>query len=175
MEEVIARNKDPIKDQLMHVSKRLERIQKETADCVEAEKRGRSLVILGISEPDRGLKLMSKQMELERKVCDIPDALSLDCVPVEIYRLGKLANAHRLLAMRLSRIFVRRSMTADEHRLEFKLRQEARDRNYGLGRREWLVYRGELEQVSELPAKPGKRTSPVVFSSKMRPPLPRSS
>ncbi|KIH62196.1 hypothetical protein ANCDUO_07523 [Ancylostoma duodenale] len=87
MEEVIARNKDPIKDQLMHVSKRLERIQKETADCVEAEKRGRSLVILGISEPDRGLKLMSKQMELERKVCDIPDALTLDCVPVEIYRL----------------------------------------------------------------------------------------
>ncbi|KAL6742022.1 hypothetical protein Aduo_015222 [Ancylostoma duodenale] len=69
MEEVIARNKDPIIDQLMHalLNKLLERIQKETVDYVEAEKRGRSLVISGNSEPDSGLKLISKQMDLEKK------------------------------------------------------------------------------------------------------------
>ncbi|KIH68579.1 hypothetical protein ANCDUO_01081 [Ancylostoma duodenale] len=91
MQAVIARNNDPIIDQMMRalLSKYRERTTKDIADYVEAEKRGRSLLISGIDESTASQPLKSRQTDLEKKVCNILDALDVDCTPVEVYRLGK--------------------------------------------------------------------------------------
>ncbi|KIH44879.1 hypothetical protein ANCDUO_25088, partial [Ancylostoma duodenale] len=71
------------------LSKQQERIKKEVADYIDAEKRGRSLVISGIDEPSASLPLKNRQADLEEKICNILDALDVDCAPTEVYRLGK--------------------------------------------------------------------------------------
>lgn len=42
-------------------------------------------------------------------------------------------------------------MTLEERKREFELRQECRERNRDLKTRAWVVYRGELRQVQDLP------------------------
>ncbi|EYC42778.1 hypothetical protein Y032_0519g2842 [Ancylostoma ceylanicum] len=56
---LIARNKDPEIDQLLQVllSKKQDKIKQEVADYIDAEKRGRSLVIAGIDESNASLPL----------------------------------------------------------------------------------------------------------------------
>ena len=48
-------------------------------------------------------------------------------------------------------VFVRKSMTPDELRRDSELRKEAFERNKGKQAREWVVYRGELRRVADLP------------------------
>ncbi|KHJ89207.1 hypothetical protein OESDEN_10975 [Oesophagostomum dentatum] len=65
-----------------------------------------------------------------------------------------LANARRLRTSKYSSVYVRRSMTPDERRLDFELRQQAKERNNKAGRRLWVVYRGGLKDVRDLAQPP---------------------
>ncbi|EYB87536.1 hypothetical protein Y032_0261g561 [Ancylostoma ceylanicum] len=118
---------------------------------------------------------MERQAHVEDKVNQIFDVLEVECRPVSVSRLGKwdksrsrlvkvtllskthwttvLANAYRLRSAGFSFIHIRRSMTEEEREREFELRQEARERNKGLANKQWVVYKGELKNISELPVK----------------------
>ncbi|EYC13755.1 hypothetical protein Y032_0042g504 [Ancylostoma ceylanicum] len=142
---------------------------------LQDEERSRTIVISGIEELGSGCKATERQAHVEGKVNEVFDALDIECRPVTVFRLGKwdgarprlvkvvlpskthwataLANAYRLRSTGLANIHIRRSMTLEERRREFQLRQEARELNKGLPHRQWVVYKGELKKVSDLPAR----------------------
>ncbi|XGW28444.1 hypothetical protein V3C99_008312 [Haemonchus contortus] len=64
-----------------------------------------------------------------------------------------LANAHLLRQSGMSEVFIRRSMSPEEREKEAKLRQEAHERNKAANRRDWVVYKGELKKVCEMPSR----------------------
>ncbi|XGW16282.1 hypothetical protein V3C99_001610, partial [Haemonchus contortus] len=170
LKALLKRNTDPIVGKMLNVLS--EKISNEISEQVEAEKRARSLVVSGIDEAPHQLKPSERQKDLENKVADLLDVLEVECRPVEIYRMGKLdpsrprlvkillpskahwrtalANAKNLRSAGLANVFVRKSMTAEERRHEYELRQEARERNRGKSQREWVVFRGELRKISDL-------------------------
>ncbi|EYC35254.1 hypothetical protein Y032_1099g3603 [Ancylostoma ceylanicum] len=147
-------------------------IPRNMSELVEMEKRSRSLVISGIEEPPETMRASERRKYLENKVTDILDAVDVDCFPSEVFWMGKpnssrtrlvkvvlpssfywrraLANARFLRNSNFQGVFIRRSMSAEERKREFELRQLARDRNKGKKDREWVVYRGQLVQISEL-------------------------
>ncbi|EYC04637.1 hypothetical protein Y032_0086g1901 [Ancylostoma ceylanicum] len=149
------------------------RLPQGVADAVEAEKRGRSIVISGIPECGLDQPLSVRQKDLEQKVVSILDTMKVDCVPEVTYRLGKfenskprlvkvvlpskthwttaLRNARLLRRSEFSNVFVRMSMTKAERARDYDLRQQARERNRGKAVREWFVYKGELKHMSDLP------------------------
>ncbi|XGW02668.1 hypothetical protein V3C99_014589 [Haemonchus contortus] len=150
-----------------------EKIPCESREYVEAEKRARSLVVSGLEEAPAHLKPSERQKQLEGKVADLFDALQVECRPVEVYRMGKpdsarprlvkivlpsraywrtaLKNAKNLRASGFHNVFVRKSLTAEERKREFDLRQLANERNKGKPYREWVIYKGELKHISDLP------------------------
>lgn len=172
--KISERISDPVTLQMLNILS--EKVSKEFSDHAEAEKRGRTIVVSGLQEPADSLSASERRADLKAKVLDVLDALQLDCEPVETYRIGKhdasrprmvkvvlpsqyywrraLANARTLRSAGLAGIFVRRSMTADERKREFELRQLANERNRGKARREWVVYRSQLKHISELPNLP---------------------
>ncbi|KAK6733498.1 hypothetical protein RB195_017322 [Necator americanus] len=78
------------------------KITREVADRVEAEKRGRSIVISGLAEMGADRSLIERQRDLEEKVANVLDALELDCLPEVAYRLGKFnGNKPRLVKVGL--------------------------------------------------------------------------
>lgn len=105
---------------------------------------------------------------------EVFDILDLECRPLEVYRMGKqergrirkvkvvlpskshwaaaLSNSWRLRgSATFSRVRVRRSMSSEERQREYELRQECRERNKQLNDRVWVVYRGELRRIEDLP------------------------
>ncbi|VDO70332.1 unnamed protein product [Heligmosomoides polygyrus] len=133
----------------------IDKASSAVADGIEEEKRSRSLVVSGVSEPDsEHLPPSLQRAELREKVTNLLDALKVDCEPVEVFRMERadssrprlvkivlptrshwgtaLANARLLRAAPgFSHVFVRRSMTGDERKRECELRQAARERNKG--------------------------------------------
>lgn len=165
-------NKDPVVDKLIHglISKLLQCF----ADMVESNKRARSLVITGLEESNLEQLPSVRQKELEKQVTNVLDCLGVECRPVEVYRMGKpndgrprlvklvlpstshwkqaLSNSFRLRhTPGFSNVFVRKSLTEPERRKEFELRQECRERNNQLGKRVWVVFRGEIRRIDDLP------------------------
>lgn len=171
MNAIVDRNKDPV------VAKFIEgliaKLQLELVEAVDAEKRGRSLILSGLPESALDMPPSAKQSELECKVSEILDHIGVECRPVEIYRMGKLndtyprlvklvlpskshwstalSNAYRLRSSCFKNIFIRKSLTPDERKKEFDLRQECRRRNRDLKKRIWVVYRGEIRRSEDLP------------------------
>ncbi|KAL6733767.1 hypothetical protein Aduo_004388 [Ancylostoma duodenale] len=181
-EYIVSRYKDPVIEKLL--SALMEKISKQCHCECDAEKRARSLVISGLPEPSEDLRASEKQMDLEGKVNQILDVLDVDCRPCEVFRMGRLngdrprvvklvlpsrsywatalANAHRLRKSSLASVFVRRSMTADERKRDYELRQEAKERNRNANGREWVVYKGELKRLQELPHRQQSGNSKVM-------------
>ena len=131
-------------------------------------------MISGVTQPPEGMRPSERRKYLQNKVEDIFDALDVDCTPSEVFWIGRassnsclikvvmpssfywrraLANAHLLRHAGYSSVFIRRSMTEEERRREFELRQIARERNKGKASKEWVIYKRELVRVSELPKK----------------------
>ena len=167
------RNKDPVIDQLLDVLS--QRLQNAVSGELEAEKRSRTIVISGVQESSNDLRASERARDLRSRVDDIMDVLDIDCCPSEILRIGKaspdrprlvkvifpstyywqkaLANSYRLRNSPFSNIFIRKSMTTEERRVEYELRQQAKELNAGKPEKEWVVYRGQLKRVSELPSR----------------------
>lgn len=138
---IAERNKDPV------VAKFIEgltaKLPLEMSEMVDAEKRGRSLVLSGVPESASDLPLSSKQQELESNVSQLLDHLGVECRPVELYRMGKpndshprliklvlpsrshwvtaLSNAYKLRSSRFKDVYIRKSLTAAERKREFNL------------------------------------------------------
>ncbi|XGW34388.1 hypothetical protein V3C99_018338 [Haemonchus contortus] len=162
---------EQIKDHVMakFLNALVSELPQTIADAVEADKRGRSLVVSRIPESSPDVPPSGKQRELEVEVSEILDILRVECRPVEVYCMGKpeisrpslvklvlpsrnhwitaLTNSHRLRAYSLSTVFVRKSLTPAECTLEKQLRLECRKRNDQLNSRVWVVYRGELRRA----------------------------
>ncbi|VDO24909.1 unnamed protein product [Haemonchus placei] len=84
------RNKDPVIDKMLKAL--ASKIPEEVSTGIEAEKRGRSLVIAGLPESSPNLRPSAKQSELEAEVGDLLDILGVECRPLEIYRFCKAAD-----------------------------------------------------------------------------------
>ncbi|VDO13923.1 unnamed protein product [Haemonchus placei] len=173
IKSIMELNQDPaIESMLVALS---EKIPMEFSNLLESDKRSRSIVISGLEEGRDGLCPSARQRDLEDKVARVLDAVDVECRPVETYRMGRpnskhprlvkvvlpsrshwrrvLANARLLRDAGLPEVFIRRSMTEEERKREYELRQEARERNKGSGIREWVVYHGQLKRAAELPHK----------------------
>ncbi|VDL62590.1 unnamed protein product [Nippostrongylus brasiliensis] len=169
--KVMELNKDPLVHH--YLTTLAERIPREFSEALEGEKRGRSVVISGLEEARADLPPSARQKDLEGKVARVLDALDVECAPTEVYRMGRpdparprlvkivfpstahfrraLANARLLRHAGFPDVFIRKSMTAEERKRDYELRKQASERNRGKGTREWVVYRGELTHVSNLP------------------------
>lgn len=165
------RNADPVIGRILLAAAR--KIPADISEALESEKRSRSIVIRGLEEAVGDISPFAKQTVLEEDVGRILEVLDVECRPTEVYRMGRpnpqrprlvkvvlpspahwrraLANARLLRTHGFPHVFIRRSMTADERRRDYELRQEARERNKGGTVREWVVYRGELRRASDLP------------------------
>ncbi|EYB90673.1 hypothetical protein Y032_0216g2378 [Ancylostoma ceylanicum] len=164
-------NRDPAVERLALALSHI--VSADVSKVADEEKRARSVVLSGIPEADPGSRPSERQVDLENKVMDVLNVLDVECRPVEVYRLGRpdpsrprlikvvfptrahwrtaLSNGRLLRSSRLSGVFIRRSMTEEERKKDYELRQIAREKNAGLSRKEWVVYRGEVRRISELP------------------------
>ncbi|VDP47926.1 unnamed protein product [Heligmosomoides polygyrus] len=172
MKCIAERNSDPVIAQMLVVA--CEKIPMDYSDAAEVDRRSRSIVISGLKESRNGGSTYERHPDLVENVCDVLDVLRVECGPSDIYRMGKpdpsrprlvkvvlpprthwnraLANARFLRRTSgFEDVFVRRSMTPEERKQDFELRKLAKERNAGKSRREWVVYRGQLKHVSELP------------------------
>uniref|UniRef100_W6NMH4 Uncharacterized protein n=1 Tax=Haemonchus contortus TaxID=6289 RepID=W6NMH4_HAECO len=162
--------KDPI--MAKHIDAMITKLPQTITEAVQAKKE-RSLVLFGIPESNPSKPPSVKQQEVENSVSEILDCLRVECRPVEVYRMGKpndarprlvkvmlpsrshwitaLTKSHCLRSAGFSNVYVRKSMTAAERKHEFELREECRARNKQLSKRIWVVYRGEIRRVDELP------------------------
>lgn len=173
MRAILERNKDPEIERM--VVALISKIPSEISETMEAEKRARSIVIHNLEEASVDLPPSSKQRDLEDKVSSVLDVLGVECRPVEVYRMGQmgndrprlvkivlpsrahwrraLANSFRLRESVFSDVYIRRSMTAAEREKEKDLRNEASERNKQAKNREWVVFRGELRRIQDLPVR----------------------
>lgn len=171
MNAITDRNKDPVVAKLIEGLRA--KLKLELVEAVEAEKRSRSLILSGLPESAVDKPPSTKQLELESKVSEILDHIGVECRPIEVYRMGKpndtqsrlvkivlpskshwstaLSNAYRLRSSCFKNIFVRKSLTQEERKKEYDLRQECRKRNKDLKKRVWVVYRGEIKRIEDLP------------------------
>ncbi|KIH63430.1 hypothetical protein ANCDUO_06267, partial [Ancylostoma duodenale] len=69
-----------------------QRLSKGFSEHVEEEKRSRSLVISGLSEPSASASRSEKLNDLETKVDAVLDILKVECRPVEAYRMGNVVD-----------------------------------------------------------------------------------
>ncbi|KAK6761547.1 hypothetical protein RB195_022568 [Necator americanus] len=144
---ITERSKDPVISKMQVALS--ENIRMDFAEQFEADKRSRSVVTSGL--PDSGSS--ERLGNLEEKVNDILLALNVSCRPVDLYRMGKpnasrprlvkvvfpsqfywrreLANARLLRGAGFPNVYIRRSVTPDERKREYELRQEAHERNGG--------------------------------------------
>ncbi|VDL80227.1 unnamed protein product [Nippostrongylus brasiliensis] len=164
-------NNDPVVERLLLALEK--KIPNEYSAFYEKEKRMRSIVIAGIEELEGNPRPSERLSHLEDRVRDVLDALDVECKPCELYRMGSpsshrprlvkvvlptvghwrtaLSNTRQLRDAGFRDVFVRRSMTAEERQRDYQLRQEARERNKGMSRKEWVVYKDALVKVSDLP------------------------
>ncbi|KAL6726537.1 hypothetical protein Aduo_008500 [Ancylostoma duodenale] len=123
------RNNDPVMERILSILSK--KIPKHSVEDPDSEERSRSIVISGLSETDGDVRFRDRQAHLENQVSDVLEALKIECRSVELYPMGK--------------------MTAEERKRDYEVRQQARERNRGKPKPEWVVYRSELVHVSELP------------------------
>ncbi|EPB77179.1 lectin C-type domain protein [Ancylostoma ceylanicum] len=144
---ILDRITDPLVDQMLR--ELFGRFPGETVEKIEEEKRGRSIVLSGVKESSPTLRPSQRQKDLEDKVDAILDVLDMECRPVEIRRMGRfdlsrprlvkvvfsnkqewsqaLAQARLLRSTSFSDVYIRRSMTENERRREYELRQQMCD------------------------------------------------
>ncbi|KAK6060387.1 hypothetical protein COOONC_01955, partial [Cooperia oncophora] len=161
------RNKDPIIDQMLEAL--VTKLPQEISEGIDAEKRARSLVISGLPEAPVDMRPSARQDDLDSKVCKLLDILRVECRPLEIYRLGKLADSlprlvklvlpsrsHWATALSNSRllrdsefanVYIRKSMTPAERKRDYELRTECKERNKRANARVWVVYRTKFETI----------------------------
>ncbi|EYB87365.1 hypothetical protein Y032_0264g615 [Ancylostoma ceylanicum] len=156
-----------------------------TASCGNCEQylRQRSIVIHGVPELPKTSLPSIRQADVENKVSEILDTLGVEARPWAVFRMGRrddnkprltkvilpsrsqyftvLGRARLLRDMaEFKHIYVRASLTEAERRRDFDLRMQARERNQALGRKEFVVYRGEIVKISDIPA---RRQSQVML------------
>ncbi|KAK6038767.1 reverse transcriptase [Cooperia oncophora] len=183
LSSIIETNKDPIIGKMLMALS--DKISNSFSDYFEREKRSRSIVIAGVEESKRDLAPSARQNELETTVARILDALDVECRPCEVFRMGKLDPMKpRLVKVVLPTVTHWRralgnakclrqsgkSMTLEERKQDFELRRLAREKNGGSSSRDWVVFRGQVKHVSELP----RRNSPIVDGVRVLPPLATS-
>ncbi|VDL66218.1 unnamed protein product, partial [Nippostrongylus brasiliensis] len=138
------RTTDPIVAEALEVLS--EKIRLETHSAYEAEKRARTIVVMyhcgydGLCKADYQLPPSRRHDDLVGKVRSLMDALDLECMPSEVFRMGRprpdkprlvkivlpstyfwrraLANARLLPSAGFRNVFIRRSMTEDERKRE---------------------------------------------------------
>ncbi|KAK6011327.1 hypothetical protein OSTOST_23594, partial [Ostertagia ostertagi] len=145
-------------------------------EIVEAEKRKRSMVVFGVPEADRNLPPSQRQACTVSFVTGLLDVLNIEAHPVELYRMGAmmedkprpikcvfssrrsllevLSNARKLRNTTAYKdVYIRKSMSREERQKESNLRMQARELNKKepQGKRTYVVYRGELVKVSDIP------------------------
>lgn len=86
-------------------------------------------------------------------------------LPSKAHWLTALSNARLLRSSKFSDVFIRRSMTLEERKKEFELRQEARKGNGEVKQKQWVVYRGALVNVKNLSSKPNSGNVQSVKAS----------
>lgn len=183
---IISQSSDPKINQMLKILKT--KLPDEVTKLVQEDKKGRSLVISGLPESPASVKPSERQKQLEDQVENILDILKVECRPVEVYRMGRLensrprlvklllpskahwatalSNACLLRSSELSEVFIRKSMTPDERKKEYELRQEARRRNAEVKRKGWVIYRGILTNVKDLRTQPNTgNLNPVMVQS----------
>ena len=168
---LLEKNKNPaIKTLLLALSKK---IPCDAAEVVGSEKQSRSIVISGLPEADHSLPPSERQMQLESKITKVLDTIDVECRPCEVYRMGRMdgrstrlvkvvlpTRAHWRTALNnakalrssseFSSVFIRRSMSFEERKKEFELRQIVKERNAGKPQKEWVIYKGEIRRKSDL-------------------------
>ncbi|VDL80495.1 unnamed protein product [Nippostrongylus brasiliensis] len=176
---VLAKNTDPeINGMLQAIVGKLPQFVKEVAkeeakDVYATEEREHSLIFAGVPEAPQNLKVSEKLADLDKKISNIFDILEVESYPKAAFRMGKfsssrprlvkvilysrsqwitaLSNAYRLRSTEFKTVFVRKSMSLEERRHEFDLRQEAKKRNAELNAKIWVVYKGELIKADNIP------------------------
>ncbi|VDL82961.1 unnamed protein product, partial [Nippostrongylus brasiliensis] len=58
-----------------------DKIPKELLDCIEAERRSRSIVVAGVQEAPSSHSPSQRQKQLEENIADILDVLEVECTP----------------------------------------------------------------------------------------------
>ncbi|EYC37229.1 hypothetical protein Y032_0651g1151 [Ancylostoma ceylanicum] len=134
----------------------------------------RSIVIQGIPELPLSTIPSVRQADVEAKVTEVLDALGVEARPWAVFRMGRwsetkprltkvilparsqyLAILGRAKSLRdtskYKHIFIRASLTEEERRKEYDLRKEAREKNQSLGHKEYVVYRGQVVKISDIP------------------------
>ncbi|VDL81095.1 unnamed protein product [Nippostrongylus brasiliensis] len=170
LQATVAKLPELIKDIARETAKETAR---ETAkEVVRDADREHCLVFSGVPEAPANLLPSERQLDLDVKIGKIFDILDIESRPVANYRMGKflptrprlvkvvlhsrshfltaLRNARRLLTTEFKGVYVRQSMTYDERRHDFELRQEAKKRNGEANERIWAVYRGELVKIDTI-------------------------
>lgn len=181
---IVSKNTDPA------ISRMLEALQTKIpqllAEAANSDKKNRSLVVAGLPESPPDWKPSEKQKDLESKVGELLDALKTECRPVEAYRMGvydgtrprlvklllptrrhwttALSNARLLKSSGFSGAYVRKSLSFEERRKEYELRQEAKRRNSEANRKSWVVYRGALANVDDLAQRSSGNSSQIRIS-----------
>ncbi|EYC30393.1 hypothetical protein Y032_0005g2626 [Ancylostoma ceylanicum] len=166
------------------------RINEISDDAVQKEVRNRSIVISGLSEINADSDASVRQVDTEEKVKEILNILDIECRPVKVFRMGKREEGKpRLVKVELpsrghwvttlsrarllrekpgyNNVFIRRSMTDKERRLEQELRERAKQMNQGKSHEDRVVvYRGEIVPVSSLRRRDlsSALTSPTTMS-----------
>ncbi|EYB97204.1 hypothetical protein Y032_0142g2297 [Ancylostoma ceylanicum] len=161
MRVAMERNKDPAMDRILMALS--EKLQVDVSEYVDSEKKSRSIVVAGLPEANPDLRPSERQPDLEMKVTQLLDVINVECRPTEVYRLGRpdksrsrlvkivfsstahwrsaLSNAKLLRSSCLPNVFIRRSMSFEERKKDYELRQLAKERNAGKQYNEWVVYK----------------------------------
>ncbi|KIH58635.1 hypothetical protein ANCDUO_11155 [Ancylostoma duodenale] len=135
-----------------------------------------SLVIAGILEAEGDLEPLERVSRTEAMIHKVLNALGIEALPTEIYRMGDVAKSKARLikcvlpserfffkALRnaqalqnlagFDRVYIRRSMTREEREMEKELRRQAHDLNLNQhnGSKVYVVYRGQLVKDADIP------------------------
>ncbi|KAL6743856.1 hypothetical protein Aduo_016847 [Ancylostoma duodenale] len=134
----------------------------------------RSIVIQGIPELPLSTIPSVRQADVEAKVTEVFDALGVEARPWAVFRMGRWSETKPRLTKvilpsrsqyltvlgrarslrdtsKYKHIFIRASLTEEERRKEYDLRREAREKNQSLGHKEYVVYRGKVVRISDIP------------------------
>ncbi|EYC23258.1 hypothetical protein Y032_0015g2556 [Ancylostoma ceylanicum] len=134
----------------------------------------RSIIIHDIPELPTNTLPSERQSYVEARVSETFDVLGVEAKPLAVFRMGRPSEARPRLAKVIlpsrsqyfailgrvkslsqtngyNHLFIRASLTEAERKREFDLRKEALDRNQSSGRKEYVVYRGVVVKVSEIP------------------------
>ncbi|KAL6739036.1 hypothetical protein Aduo_012526 [Ancylostoma duodenale] len=142
-------NRDPAVERLALALS--QKICIDVSKVANEEKRSRSIVISGFPGAAPNLRLSDRQIDLENKVMELLDVVDVECRQVEVYRLGRPDPSRPRLIKVKEHNRRRKKERKKERKKDYELRQIAKEKNAGQPRKEWVVYRGEVRKISDLP------------------------